>query len=29
MTADLATEQQTANHPEQDLTAEVKIKQLR
>ena len=28
-TADLATEQQTANRPEQDLTAEVKIKQLR
>jgi hypothetical protein len=28
-TADLATEQQTASRPEQDLTAEVKIKQLR
>jgi hypothetical protein len=28
-TADLAAEQQTASHPEQDLTAEVKIKQLR
>jgi sugar diacid utilization regulator len=27
-TADLATEQQTASRPEQDLTAEVKIKQL-
>jgi hypothetical protein len=28
-TADLATEQHTASRPEQDLTAEVKIKQLR
>jgi hypothetical protein len=28
-TADLATERQTASPPEQDLTAEVKIKQLR
>ena len=28
-TADLATEQQTASRPEQDLTAEVKITQLR
>ena len=28
-TADLATEQETASRPEQDLTAEVKIKPLR